>query len=596
MSFPVILSLKNPENWKSNLLQSAIMTGDLEPARLLVELGADVNARGNGLCPIFAALKADDPQFLELLITNGADVSFIHEGDNTATKVVHGRSKAQPALLSMVLKHGANPNHSKGDRTPLMHAALGYAKQAVEMCGILILHGADVNARNSEDETALHFSVRRNNIKTLKLLLSHGSDVNAQDQNGESALHTIGTSYLGSPFVHNFDIHELLLQSGANPIIKSRAGKSPFQNFLIELYDSFDAQVSVLEDRIQLFARFGPSPSDLVATACADGEAMKLAARLEDVGILKVLLSHGGASSDGILRECMYSSFDHARPRSLRVLMKHTNPFHVADSKHMSFLFLIKISRDIHGCRCCRPDADVPIETQAQIKRHPPLRYPRFPLPIDEYCDILKEIWDAGFDANTILDEKFVNLVSTSCGEFSSLVRDAEEFVNSSSSPTRETISAVVFAAQHVTSAVVVLALLKVNSHRDDFTDEEILEAFIRSAVYDNLEVYDGFRNTFLRRVDGDGAEGGQTQESSDRALERPVSQELRRTTEVFPSSEGQCRSDFCRAFYQAIRAEGFERKTFADGRTLFELAERAENWELLDTLKGASEDRPTVD
>lgn len=585
------------------------MTGDLAPARLLVELGADVNARENGLCPIFAALNADDPQFLELLITNGADVSFIHEGDSTVTKVVNGNSKAKPSLLSMVLKHGASLNHSEEDLTPLMHAAFGYAEQrnaelryavplyaeyAVEMCEILILHGADVNARNSKDETALHFSVQGINIKTPRLLLSQGADVNAQDQNGESVLHTAASSY--KHYRPNFDIQELLLQSGANPIIKSRAGKSPFQNFLIRFLSSVDPQIRVLEDYIQLFADFGPSPSDLIATACADKEAMKLAAGLEDVAILKLLLSHGGISSDGILRECIYSSFDHPRPQNLRVLIKHPNPFRVADNKHMSFLFLIKISRDIHFLSW-RSDANIAVEIRAQTTKPLPIRYRRAPFPMDEYCDILKEIWDAGFNANTILDEKFVNFVSTYRGKFSSLVRDAEEFGNpSSSSPRRETISAVIFAAQHVPSANVVLALLKVNSRRDDFTDEEILEAFIRSAVYDNLEVYDGFRNTFLRRVDGDSAEGGQTQESSDRALERPVSQELRRAAEVFPSSEGQCRLDFYRAFCQAMRAEGFERKTFADGRTLFELAKRAENWELLDTLKGASEDRPIVD
>lgn len=585
MNFPVIISMKNPANWKSNLLQSAIMTGDLAPARLLVELGADVNARGNGLCPIFAALNADDPQFLELLITNGADMSFIHEGDNTATKVVCAYSKAKSSLLSIVLKHGANPNHSKEDRTPLMHAASWGAEQAVKMCEILILHGANVNARNSKDETALHFSVRKGNIETPRLLLSYRADVNAQDQNGESALHIAAASFYGREYGHNFDIQELLLQSGADQMIKSREGKSPFQKFLIRLC-CLNLQVSILEDHIQLFTLFGPSPSDLVATACADGEVMKYAAGLEDVAILKVLLSHGGASSDGILRECIYSSFEHTRPQSLRVLMKHANLFRVADNKHMSFLFLIKISRDIHGCHCHRPNAGIPMETGAQTTNPLPLRYPRHLIPMDEYCDILKDIWDAGFDANTILDEKFVNLVSTYRDEFSSLVRDAEQFGNPSSSPRRETISAVVFAAQHVTSAIVVLALLKVNRRRDDFTDEEILEAFIRSAVYENLEVYDGCRNTLLGQGDGDSAEGGQTRGSSGGAFERPVSQELRRTAEVFPSSEGQRKSDFYRAFCQAMRSEGFERKIFAGGRTLFELAERAENRQLLGVLR----------
>lgn len=108
----------------------------------------------------------------------------------------------------------------------------------------------------------------------------------------------------------------------------------------------------------------------------------------------------------------------------------------------------------------------------------------------------------------------------------------------------------------------------------------------IRSAVYDNLEVHDGCRNTFLVQADGSSAEGGQTRGSSDGAFERPVSQQLRQIAEAPRPREGQHCSDFYRAFCQAMRTEGFERKIFVGGRTLFELAERAENWELLDALK----------
>ncbi|KAI1150408.1 ankyrin repeat-containing domain protein [Nemania diffusa] len=581
-----MVSIKNPANWKSNLLQSAIMTGDLAPARLLVELGADVNARGDGLCPIFAALDADDPQFLELLITNGADASFIHEGDNMVTKVVRSKSEAKLSLLSMVLKHGADPNWSKEDCTPLMCAALRGFKQAAEMCQILILHGALVNARNSEDKTALHFSVKENNVNPLKVLLSHGADVNARDQNGESALHTAAGYFSRGKFDHYFDTQELLLQSGADQTIKNLAGKLPFQEFLIRLCDMWHPEVGILQNHIQLFARFSPSPSDLVATACADGEAIKRAAELEDSAILKVLLSHGVPSSGDILRECIYSSIYHTRPQSLRVLMKHANLFRVANSKHLSFLFLIKISRDIHRCCHSNPDVNISMEARVRTAKSLPLQHPRLFISTDKHCEILKDIWNAGFDTNTILDERFVSLVSTYDDEFSSLVRDAEQFGNPISSPGRETISAVVYAAQHIPSAMVVLALLKVNSHRDNLTDEGILEAFIRSAIYDNLEVYDACRNGFLGRIDGGGSEDCQSRETSGGTFKRHISQELRRIAEGFPFSGGRGGPDFYIALCQAMRAEGFEKKTFSCGRTLFELAERAENWRLLNLLR----------
>ncbi|KAI1733548.1 ankyrin repeat-containing domain protein [Xylaria scruposa] len=540
------------------------MTGDLAPARLLVELGADVNARGDGLCPIFAALNAN--------------------GDSTATKDVHGYSEANPSPLYSFFKREADHYHLKEDRTPLMYAASRHSEQAVEMCEILIMHGANVDARNSKDRTALHFSVEATNIKNLKLLLSHSADLDAQDQTGESALHIAARqSGFGQ---HNFDKLELLLQSGANLAIKNNAGRLPFQECIIRLCRLFLPPTNDLEDHIELFARFDPSPSDLVATACADGEAMKLAAGLENSEILKVLLSHGGASSNDILRESIYSSFDHMRPQNFRMLMRHANPFRVAENKHMAFLFLITISRDAYVRQWGGPDADIPMETRVQKTKSLPLRYPERNICTDECCDILRTIWGAGFDANTVLDAKFVNHVSTYRDEFSSLVRVAEQFGNPSSLlPRQETISAVVFAAQHVPSAMVVLALLEVNSCRDDFKSEEILEALIRSAVYKNLEVYDECRKTVLGTVNEDSAGGGQTRGISHGAFERSITQELRQIVKVFPSKKDKRIWDFYSAFCQAMRTEGFERKTFADGRTLFELAERAENQDLLDAL-----------
>ncbi|KAI1174987.1 hypothetical protein F4777DRAFT_349655 [Nemania sp. FL0916] len=254
----------------------------------------------------------------------------------------------------------------------------------------------------------------------------------------------------------------------------------------------------------------------------------------------------------------------------------------------MAFLFLIKISRDIYPMVS---KEEIHMETRVQAAKPLPIRYSRSVLSIDMYFDILRDIWDAGFDTNTTLDENFVNLVSTYDDGFSRLVRDTEQFGEPARSPRRETISAVVFAAQHVTSPIVVLELLKINSRRDDFTDDVILETLIRSAVYANYEVYDSCRNACLGRVNSDSAEGGQTQRSSDRVFEWPVSQELRRTAEIFPPRQGQNYFDFIKAFCQALRAEGLERKTFGNGRTLLELAERAAHKGLFIELKATEQD-----
>jgi len=48
--------------------------GELESARILIEAGADVNAKGDfGYTPLFQAVIGENPKLIELLINSGAD-------------------------------------------------------------------------------------------------------------------------------------------------------------------------------------------------------------------------------------------------------------------------------------------------------------------------------------------------------------------------------------------------------------------------------------------------------------------------------------------------------------------------------------------
>ena len=53
----------------------------------------------------------------------------------------------------------------------------------------MIEHGCDLNARNFQDNTALHITVARNRVNCVILLLSHGADVNAVGMDGDTPLH-----------------------------------------------------------------------------------------------------------------------------------------------------------------------------------------------------------------------------------------------------------------------------------------------------------------------------------------------------------------------------------------------------------------------
>ncbi|TRZ41419.1 ankyrin repeat domain-containing protein [Robertkochia solimangrovi] len=52
----------------------AIVKGDLETVKKLIELGADVNAKSKGMTPVMYAAKFNRVEILELLIANGANL------------------------------------------------------------------------------------------------------------------------------------------------------------------------------------------------------------------------------------------------------------------------------------------------------------------------------------------------------------------------------------------------------------------------------------------------------------------------------------------------------------------------------------------
>ncbi|MEJ2704877.1 MAG: ankyrin repeat domain-containing protein [Sedimentisphaerales bacterium] len=54
---------------------------------------------------------------------------------------------------------------------------------------LLIDHGADVNARDRECRTLLHYAALEGNMDLAKLVISKGAWVDAQDPAGRTALH-----------------------------------------------------------------------------------------------------------------------------------------------------------------------------------------------------------------------------------------------------------------------------------------------------------------------------------------------------------------------------------------------------------------------
>ena len=84
----------------------SIAKGDIETVRKLINLGADVNAKSNGMTPVMYAAKFNRTEILKLLIANGAKLKVKSDKGMTALKYaeIHKAKEAHAVLKEAMSK------------------------------------------------------------------------------------------------------------------------------------------------------------------------------------------------------------------------------------------------------------------------------------------------------------------------------------------------------------------------------------------------------------------------------------------------------------------------------------------------------------
>jgi ankyrin repeat protein len=121
-------------------------------------------------------------------------------------------------VISQISRDGLNARLELRDETPLIWAVSeGYPDVAIA----LINAGADLNARNSDGNTALLRSACEGRPELTRVLIDAGAQLNIQNNDGYTAL------ILARRRGHE-DIAELLLQAGADKSLVALTGSSFF--------------------------------------------------------------------------------------------------------------------------------------------------------------------------------------------------------------------------------------------------------------------------------------------------------------------------------------------------------------------------------
>ena len=161
---------------------------------------AVVDMEENGITPIFW-VRNDNVEIAKLLIENGADVNAKtkHKTWTKFGKVVNSPTVSIPA-----------------QSTPLYIAIIN---NYIKTSKLLIENGADVNAKDAKGHTPLHFA---KNLEIVKLLIKNGADVNAGKR-------TVGTLLSDT---NDIEIAKLLIENGADVNAKDSWGYTPLSNVI----------------------------------------------------------------------------------------------------------------------------------------------------------------------------------------------------------------------------------------------------------------------------------------------------------------------------------------------------------------------------
>ncbi len=169
-----------------------------------------------GILPLVQAAYMNNTQIIDILVDNGADLELKDANSRT------------PILAYL---HEVYIGQIEGNYPPNMQ------EQNKEVIKHMLDKGADVKAKDKDEEDILFYAVRTNNFPLIELLVSsYGADINTRNKDGETPLFIAAQNQPG--------MVPMLLQKGANPKVMDSKGRTPaiaaVEMGFIELYEMLE--------------------------------------------------------------------------------------------------------------------------------------------------------------------------------------------------------------------------------------------------------------------------------------------------------------------------------------------------------------------
>jgi uncharacterized protein len=164
----------------------AASQNDLLTVRKLIAAGVDVNIRDKmtDATALDEAVNLGNREMVRVLLDAGAEINARSSRGQAA--LMRLDDDATEKLVWDLVAAGAKINLRDEDRDTTLILAASYSKP--EVLRALIDAGARINAKNKEGETALMKAAAAGLLESVRLLIYAGANANARNNSGETAL------------------------------------------------------------------------------------------------------------------------------------------------------------------------------------------------------------------------------------------------------------------------------------------------------------------------------------------------------------------------------------------------------------------------
>ncbi|GGE43743.1 ankyrin repeat protein [Pedobacter psychrotolerans] len=230
-------------NAEENFIHQVIRTNLMKPQlsisylELLINEGLDVNAANIvKKTPLIAAIEFNKPEYLDILLQNGANPNDLDQDGNSA--IYYAVAHKQDLNIYLKLRDFGSPDfdtvNKNGVTTLFEYLRMMYVSDKnLELLRNLISDGADIYQASiyySKEKTPVDL-IAEKQPEVLQAILDSGNlDVNRQDDHGNTLLHKVcafNVNFEAEKAKETYKKVKMLLENGADTTISNDEDKTP---------------------------------------------------------------------------------------------------------------------------------------------------------------------------------------------------------------------------------------------------------------------------------------------------------------------------------------------------------------------------------